>query len=206
MPAKDVRAFALLMQFFVQLFAGFVWFWENVLRPLTTNILWRPFSWAFGKYRKLWDRVVYLKTGHFSYPRAGLMVTASLFALYVLFPVLQFTRDATAFAITAKHETVYLNRSQEIYPDLDIHSVSGCSELPCTDENAIYWRVRPHYFHQVWSIMVGKGLFYPDYVAGAVPNTTSKCEIFTYGMRQPLFTRYFGMYPDILSVKCEALK
>ncbi len=122
MPAlKEVRGIALLMQFFIQVFAGFVWFWENVLRPVTVNIFWRPFSWAFGKYRRLWDRVVYLKTGHFSYPRAGMMVTASIAAMFVIVPAVSFVFDAGMFFLSKKRETVYLTQSQEIYPDLDIH-------------------------------------------------------------------------------------
>lgn len=207
MPAlKEVRGIALLMQFFIQVFAGFVWFWENVLRPVTVNIFWRPFSWAFGKYRRLWDRVVYLKTGHFSYPRAGMMVTASIAAMFVIVPAVSFVFDAGMFFLSKKRETVYLTQSQEIYPDLDIHSVKGCETLPCSDDSAIYFRVRPHYFHQVWSLMSGKGLFYPDYVASAVPPGISKCETLSYGMRFKVLARQFDLYPDLLEARCEVVK
>ena len=200
---KDIHAVAVFMRFLVQVFAGLVWFYENIVRPVARTLIWRPLKWVVTKYRLLWDRVVYLKTGHFSYPRAGMMVTATVAAIYLLVPVVQFVLDGMLFLVTSKHETVYLTQSQEIYPDDDIHSVKGCDSLPCTDESAIYFRVRPHYFHQFWSMVKGKGLFYPDYVAAAVPPGISKCEVTSYGMRLKFLMRQFNVYPDLLEARCE---
>ena len=192
------------MRFLYQFMVGLAWFYENVVRRIT-----RPFVRAalhlFRGYRALWERVVYLETGHFSRVRAGLMVTATAAVFYVAVPVLLFVLHAGLYLLTAKQHEVFLTQSQEIYPDEDVHAARGCEELPCTDQNAVYYRIRPHGFHQAWSILRGQGLFYPDYVAAAVPPGISRCTVRSYGLRVKFLMRQADMYPDLLQARCDKL-
>src|SRR5689334_935370 len=108
---REIHAVAVLIRFVTQVLVGLAWFWENLLRPVTRTLLWRPLKYGLRKYRQLWDRVVYLKTGHFSRLRAGLMVTATIGALYVIPQLILFILHAGLFVATVRRETVYLTQS-----------------------------------------------------------------------------------------------
>lgn len=201
----ETQVVARFLRFVYQLAHGCVWAYENVLRRIA-----RPFvhtaKWLYFRYRDLWDWWVYTKTGHFSRIRAGALVTATVASIYVTPHALMFLYDAGLFLTTAKHENVYLTFSQEIFPEHDIHSVKGCEQLPCDDQNAIYYRVRPHYFHQFWSILKHHSLFYPDFVAAAVPPGVSACRVLSYGFRIKLLIRQFDIYQDLLEISCVQVK
>jgi hypothetical protein len=203
---RDIHAVAVLIRFVTQVLVGLAWFWENLLRPVARTVFWRPLKYLLRKYWALWDRVVYLKSGHFSRLRAGLMVTATIAALYVIPQLILFVLHTALFVVTAKSETVYLTQSQEIYPDDDIHSVKGCEELPCTEQNSIYYRVRPHHFHHAWSLVTRGSLFFPDYVAATVPPGVSRCTTLSYGLRLKLLMRQWDVYPDLLDAICQPVK
>jgi hypothetical protein len=143
----------------------------------------------------------------FSKRRAGLMLLATAAVLwFALLPTLGFLFDLGLYFATAKvDEVVYLTNSQEIVPEENIHSVQGCHDLPCNDNNSIYFRIRSTPFNQAWSILHGHGVFFPDYVAAAVPLSVSKCTITSYGVRLKLFMRGMEVYPDVVSTVCEPL-
>ena len=174
--------------------------WGAASRPVTPW-LWRP-------VRALWNRLVYIedeyKNRRLSKRRATYFVAASLvFAWFILIPLLGFLFDVGLYLATVKRdEVVYLTNSQEIMPEDNVHSVQGCYELPCTDENSFYFRIRATLFNEVWSVVHGRGLFFPDYVAASVPLSISQCTITSYGVRLKLIMRGVDIYPDLLKTEC----
>jgi hypothetical protein len=201
---------AAMNRFVAQLLLACHWIYQNILGP-AGRFLSIPVRYLFRGYRWLWDKVVYrqdqYKNRLFSKTRAGLLLTASLvFAWFILVPLLGFLFDAGVYLATVrKDEVVYLTNSQEIIPEENVHSVQGCHSLPCTDENSVYFRIRASLFNEAWSLVHGRGLFYPDYIAAAVPLSISKCTITTYGIRMKLLMRGMDVYPDVLQTECTPL-
>lgn len=121
-------------------------------------------------------------------------------------PAIVFIFHAILYFTTVKRdEIVYLTNSQEILPHENEHSVQGCHGLPCTDQNSIYFRIRATNFNEAWSILSGRGLFFPDYVAASVPVAVSRCKITSYGLRIKLLMRGLDIYPDLLQTECSLL-
>lgn len=200
-----------LQRFLTQIGAACLWIYDSILRPVAgivlvpARILWR---W----YRLLWEKAVYVedrfKNRLFSKSRAGIFLAASLvFAWYIFIPALVFGYDVALYFLTVKKdEVVYLTNSQEIIPEENVHSIQGCHDLPCTDENSVYFRIRATYFNEAWSLVHGHGLFFPDYVAAAVPLSISRCVITSYGVRMKFVMRGMDIYPDVLKTECEPLQ
>ncbi len=205
--AKDITA---LGRFFAQVTIAAVWIYQNILSPVA-GFLAVPANILFGWYRRLWARVVYVEDRfqqkQFSKTRAGMFLAATLFFVWFLFiPLVVFRgRRRALFATVRKDEIVYLTNSQEIMPEENVHSIQGCHTLPCTDDNSFYFRIRASLFNEVWSLANGYGLFYPDYVAAAVPLTISECKITAYGVRMKLMMRGMDIYPDVLRTECTPL-
>jgi len=204
----DATAFR---RFLWQLAAGAIWIYEALLRPVA-RVLAVPLLFLWRCYRRLWDRVVHVrdKFGNrlFSKTRAGILLVVSFVGIwYVLVPLLMFLVDLGLYALTVrKDETVYLTNSQEILPQENVHSVQGCHTLPCTDENSFYFRIRATWFNEAWSLVHGHGLFFPDYIAAAVPVSISKCHITSYGVRLKFVMRGMDIYPDVLQTECAPLE
>lgn len=195
--------------FFYQVVTSVALIYRRWLSPVF-GFLERPVGWLWFQYRRLWDFVVYTeKDGQrrFSKIRGAAMILWTIGSLWgawhIVLPTLW---DAGWYAATARvNETVYLTDSQEIYPDDNIHAVKGCEALPCSDQNTIYFRVRPQYFHHLWS-MVHEGspftLFFPDFIAPAVAPGLNKCKITSYGIRLKFLMRNLDIYPDLLAAEC----
>lgn len=193
------------------------WMYRNVLRPVA-RIMWWPAKRLWSLYRRLWDRVVYIRfhdTRRFSKTRAGLLLTATVGFFYI--PVLnispaaglvEFVTDAGLYVATSRYEeTIYLTNTHEIDPEGNMFSVQGGHKLPITDQDSIYFRVRPVLFHQLWSLTHhswrgGPPFFFPDYVAAAVPPGVSICIATSYGIRWKWFMRNADWYPDLLAASC----
>ena len=195
------------LQSFLAAIGGFLrGLWEVVL-PTGLGIA-RVTPWLWRPVRALWNRLVYIedeyKNRRLSKRRAAGFVAASfVFAWFILIPLLEFVFDVGLYFATVKHdEVVYLTNSQEIIPEDNVHSVQGCYDLPCTDENSFYFRIRATLFNEVWSVVHGRGLFFPDYVAASVPLSISQCTITSYGLRLKLIMRGVDIYPDLLKTEC----
>jgi hypothetical protein len=186
--------------------AGY-WIYRNILAP-TAHVLkplagpaWRGAKWA-------WDRAAYTKNDEgereFSKTRAGLLVTAVLLLIFTgAGSALVHSGLQCVWWLTTRYtDTIYLNQSEE--PSPHMHSVKGCHDLPCTDQNSVYFRVEDSWFHDIRSLIVHHDLFYPDFVAGAVPPGVNKCKITAYGVRWKLFTRFLEIYPRLLEVECQS--
>jgi hypothetical protein len=201
---ERVTVIGLFLKFVYQVLSGLGWVYDRIIRPVTWP-LWRLFGRAFGLYRRLWDKAVYRRSGHFSRLRAGGMVLATVLAFYVAIPVARFVFDAGMFAITYDIEDVYLTNSQEIDPAINLHSIKGCEGLPCTEANSVYYRVREDHFNSLWSMLHHGNIFYPDYVAAAVPSGVSKCHVTSYGFRFKFAMRQWDLYPDMLEAHCQPM-
>lgn len=190
-----------VMTFLYQFLVGLAWMWEHILWPVTRPI-WRAAKWVFFRYMRLWDRVVYLKSGHFSRVRAGLMVTATLATLYLAVPISVFIADVMLFVVFYDTEEVYLTGSQEIDTAENIHNVKGCETAECTPESALYYRVQDNTLNSLWSWLAHGHPFYPDYVAASAGNGFLKCTVTSYGVRWRLVTRNLEWYPYMLQARC----
>ncbi len=200
------------LQAFLARVAGILaWIYRRILRPLD-RIVVVPAIWLWCLLRAMWNRLVYVEDEHrnrrLSKRRAALFaVSAFVIAWYVLVPTLVFLFDVGLYLATAKRdEVVFLTNSQEIIPEDNVHSVQGCHQLPCTDENSFYFRIRATLFNEVWSLVHGRGLFFPDYVAASVPLSISECRITSYGVRVKIFMRGMDIYPDLLQTECAPLQ
>jgi hypothetical protein len=205
---EDISA---LQAFLAGLAGIFVWLYRRLLRPLVRFLAW-PAEWAWCLGRALWNRFVYVedqyKNRMLSKKRAAIFTIASaVFAWYIFVPAVIFLYDLGLYLVTVKHdEVVYLTNSQEIIPEENVHSVQGCHQLPCTDANSFYFRIRATLFNEVWSVVHGRGLFFPDYVAASVPLSISQCKITSYGVRLKFVMRGMDIYPDLLRTECEPLQ
>lgn len=206
---KDTQSFAASARFTYQFLAALTWIWQKIVKPVTA-----PIRWLFWKvwrwYRRVWDRVVYLESGHFSRPRAGILLTATFTALYVLPSVFMFVGQIGLFVVTVQHEQIALmGPSEEIYPDDNIHAVKASDEKNpdlITDQTTLYFRIEPNLFHHLWSLFTSGHIFYPDEVAAAVKTGTYLCDTVNYGFRWKTMMRRLDIYPDLLSVgKCTRL-
>jgi hypothetical protein len=180
----------------------------DVITRVGKRFLWRA-SWPgrklWGLYFGVWDWFVNSAPTPFKRRRAAAaMITATfIFAWWVMLPLLGFLVDASLYAATVKRdEVVYMFNSQEISGEDNVHSVQGCHSLPCTDANSIYFRIRGTWFNEVWSVLNHGALFFPDFVAAAIPVTVSECKITSYGLRAKLFMRGVEVYPDLLASSC----
>jgi hypothetical protein len=196
-----------LVIFWYQIVRSVTWVWLNILRPLLRFFIFTPMKWLWGKYRALWDQVVYVKDQYgdrtFSKVRGGLFLTATLYVVYILPNLIELVWDTALYAATAqRHEQVYLISSQEIYPDRDIHAVKGCDALPCNDQNSFYFRVRPTLFNHIWSLLHHATVFFPDYVAAAAPAGITPCRVTNYGIRVKFVMKGLDLYPDALEISC----
>jgi hypothetical protein len=198
-------------RFLAQLILAAHWIYASVLRPVG-GFASIPLRQLFRWYRWFWDKAVYVedryKNRMFSKTRAGVFLAASIvFAWFILVPALVFLFDiGLYFATVRKDETVYLTNSQEIIPEENVHSVQGCHSLPCTDDNSVYFRIRGTLFNEAWSLVHGRGIFYPDYIAAAVPLSISRCTITSYGVRVKFVVRGMDIYPDVLQTECAPLQ
>jgi hypothetical protein len=196
--------------FFAQFASAVTWLWRRVVWP---GIRWatRPSRWLFGWYRALWSLAVYRRasggTLRFSKVRAAGMVVATWFVLwFVTWPAIDCLWDGAIYAATVQRdEHVYLLGSQEIDSWTGAHNVEGCTALPCSDRDAIYFRTVGGLFNNLWSLAHGRGLFYPEYVGAAVPYSTSKCSITSYGVRVRFPFRLINTYSYLLAVTCTPL-
>jgi hypothetical protein len=78
------------------------------------------------------------------------------------------------------NEQLFLFSSQEIDPKTNMHNIRGVERLPWSNEDSLYFRTEDTWFNNIWSVLHGKGLYFPEYVAGAVPSNITPCTIVSY--------------------------
>lgn len=183
---------------------GLTWIWQKIMAPVVRRVgrVWR---WWSDKYMWIWSKVVYNKEGKFSRMRAGIMILATALSFYLIPTGLFFTYQTTLFLTSQQYEVIYLTNSEEVDPDGDVYSVRGCEALPCSEQNSVYFRVRPTAFHHTYSFIDRGYLFYPDRVASVVAPGVNKCQVHSYGIRLKTLMRRGDWYPDMLDAVCEPL-
>lgn len=187
-----------------QIGLGLWWIWQNTawLRRAIRTMANR--SWL--GYRWLWRLAVHSHGGAFSRTRAGATLIVTLLIIwFAALPVAELVLwDGPIYLITARmNEIVYLRGSQEINPAVNSHAIKGCHTLPCDDAEAIYFRAENDLVSNVWSLIHGRGLFFPEYVAAAVPYETTRCVISSFGFRFRGTSRILNLFPQLLAVACD---
>lgn len=148
-------------------------------------------------YKRLWVKITYNKYDEFVYKRGIMMLIGTALTPFVLYFILLLGY----YFSTHKTETVYLNHSEEIYPDDNIWGVRGCHSQFCDSESSLYFRIKPSLFHHAWNLINHGNIFLPDTLGSSVPTGLTKCEVETYGVRMRM-TMYFNIYPNILYINC----
>jgi hypothetical protein len=176
------------------------WIYQKMLQPVY-RVTSAPAKWLWKQYLLFWEYYT-TRDGKFSRVRAGGLLAGTIaFGYFLFMPLLGFFFDAGMYVLTVhRDERIFMTSSQEIYPGANEHQAQGCHSLPCSDSNAIYFRIRATMFNEVWSILHGRGLFFPDIVATIPLN--SQCTITSYGVRIKLFMRGTDIYPDLLKTEC----
>lgn len=210
--AEAARNMATLGRLVGAIAVGVQWAWDNVVGPLW-RVVRKPLWRLLRAYLRLWDRVVIVSDPYgkpaVSRTRAGAMVFGTLLVWwYAVDPCLGLLWDSTLYALTAKRdETVILFSSQEIDSSKNRHNVEGCLAWPCADGESLYFRVQNSLFNNIWKLANAGSLFYPDYVAAAVPLGNNRCVITSYGLRSRLIVMNIEIFPEIIDVKsCEAVR
>jgi len=193
-----------------------VWIWVHFLAPFAWVFSWPIIRWFVSKYIALWNRVTHYtdKYGNYKFSRKkGVgIVLATVMVAFLTANAVQLGMDWALYSVSKEERTVWLSLPQEIYPGANIFSVQGCSiaegeetaaVVHCDDENSLYFRVRPTLFNEAWSILHGKGIFFPELIVSPIGASWSKCATVSYNFRIKLLMGFGDWYPDLLSAKCE---
>jgi hypothetical protein len=211
---KDANLFQRFVRTFIR---ASVWVYMNIFHPIWKWLVWKPIKYLFWKYVLLWNKVVYVKDEYGTVApsklRAIYMVIATMIGLYVAPATADFGIDAfILYPLTSSIHTVYMNGQEKVPDEPEVHEAGGCDENPgCSSAETSSYRIRSTPFNQFWSIVRffkwndPINLYYPDYVARAIPKQTAECVIHSYGFRQKFVNRNvyrtLDMYADILEVK-----
>ena len=203
------RELSALGRFWAQFIHSLGWIYGKLIAPVTWRV-YRGLLWLYARYRALWARCVYGKDAYgdpeFSKARGGVMILATIAALYVVYCVIAVAATLPWYLATVRHdEQLYLSNSQNVSAGPEgheVHEVYGCETLPCTQENTVTFRVRATWFNEAWSVLHHGSLFYPGYVAAAVSPVLNRCTITSYGIRRKFLVRSWELYPDLVQVEC----
>jgi hypothetical protein len=196
--------------------------WDGVLEPVY-SVVAPPILWITGKYSAFWSRFAYKGLGEermVSRSRAGFLVGATLVTLLAFTPtklgeVIRFFTvepvvDGAMMLSSKTTGEFYLNHTQEIDPDHNVHSVRGCNSLgQCREEDSVYFRVRPRLAHDIWKTLnYGDPFYIPDHVVAPIAPGVNKCQVTYYGYRLTTswisrLMRSMQVYPIMLEAECE---
>lgn len=172
---------------------GLTWIWQKLIYPILYRVA-KLYKWTSAAYINIWNKWTY-KNGSFSRFSGAMMILATAFFVVLVPTLVHATYQATLFATTAQTNVVYLNNSQEIGED--VHAISGCTDIECSQNETVYYRVRGTLFHHVYSGLTTWRLFHPDLVAGVVAPGVNRCVVKSYGIRAKLFSRNTKYLPDL---------
>lgn len=197
-----------------------VWLWWNVGNPLINVFTVPLIVRAWGWYVALWRRHTTYLDEHgnekFSRRRGIAVVLATMMVPFVALNLLLLTIDVALYSVTREERTVWLSLPQEIYPGANVFSIQGCltegevdGTVRCSEDNSLYYRVRPTLFTELWSLVRGwrngrpLELFYPDLIVSPVGASWSRCDVVTYSFRIKLLMGLGDVYPELLHADCE---
>jgi len=197
-------------------------FWDKVIEPVY-SIVAPPIVWIFNKYAAVWNRFAYKGEGEqrvVSRSRSGILIALTLGVLLAFTPTKagEFIRFFTVepvidgFMMLGSKETeeYFLNHTEEIDPDYNMHSVRGCNTLgQCREEDSVYFRVKPRLSHDIWKLVNHGDPFYiPDHVVAPIAPGVNRCQVTYYGYRMTTswisrLMRSMQVYPVMLEADCE---
>lgn len=175
--------------------AGWVFSWAGWLGD-------RALRAAAWYKRRVWDRWAVNASGKVTALRAAITAIITASVIWCVPAVIATAWNAGLMLTTWKVETVFLTATEEIDPDNDVHSVRGCVSFPCTEKEAVYYRVSRNALHDVYSLTKRGYFFYPEEVASVVAPGVNKCEVTSYGIRLRAMMRGWGVYPHLLNAVC----
>lgn len=152
--------------------------------------------------RRVWDRFARNSGGRVTALRGSLTAALTVIALWMIPGVIATAWNAGLMATTWKEERVFLTNTQEIDPENDIHSVRGCVSFPCTERQAVYYRVSRSTLHDGYAVIKRGYFFYPEEVASVVAPGVNDCQVTSYGIRVRALMRGWGIYPHLLNAVC----
>lgn len=172
--------------------------WDHSLGPVLPFVA-PTAKWGAKKYGQFWNWAAYKKdkeTGFktYSHKRAASAVAATALGAAAVFygtvPAAKLAGDLTwdAVVLASQREAeLYTFGSETIEEDF-LYSVKTSHELPSTPDSALILHVRRN---------ILAGIFYPENVAGAVPEVVSKGTVTYGGWRiKPL-----GLYPEMIDIE-----
>lgn len=203
--ATTARDVARTVRFFAQVGSGLAWLWARIAAPRRWARVALVLTWR--AYRRTWDRAVYARIEGvrvFRPHRAALTILATVGLLwFFVFPLGELAGDSALYLATGRvNEPIYLRAPQELDPTTSVHAVRGCHALPCDDADAVYFRIESDWFSNLWSLAHGRGFFFPEYVAAAVPTETTRCVVSSFGIRLRGTVRLLNWFPQLLAVSC----
>jgi hypothetical protein len=197
--------------------------YENVLRPIW-SIIGPPFNLVIRLYKRFWRRFAYYTDKNtaervLSRRRSGVVVAITFFFLAMFSPTwvgnsirfftIEPLIDGLLIASSMRTEIFYLNHSEEIDPENNVHSVRGCrSEGVCTERDAAYFRVRPRLSHDIWKLIkYDNPIYVPDHVVAPIAPGVNRCMVTYYGYRMTSswiarLLRSLQFYPTMLECTC----
>lgn len=202
---------------------GYLGFHQKFLVPLWT--IFGPVLTRAGRlYGRFWNRFVYRTskaTGEreLSRARAGIAVALTIAALSIFTPTylgnaVRFVSiepffDGFLMLVSKRVDTFYLNSTEEVDPDGNVHSVRGCRrEGQCSELDAVYFRIKPRLSHDMWKLInTGNPIYVPDHVVAPIAPGVNRCEVIYYGYRMTSswisrLLRSLEVYPIMLDAKC----
>jgi hypothetical protein len=170
-----------------------------------------PLSWivrtiaAIGRWYRdsIWMRFAENADGERTPKRMAGTIAATLLVLWMLPSAFLATWQIGLMATTWKsQEEIFLTSAEEIDPDGEVHSIRGCRVIPCGEKDAIYFRVRSSWMHDIYAFSTRGYMFYPEEVASVVAPGVNQCTVTSYGIRVRALMRGWGIYPDMLDATC----
>lgn len=145
----------------------------NLFSPLW-QWLWNIYKRIFTKYAIVNDVVDKEKAAYV----LPLMVFGSWLLFFIVIPV---TVDfgADGIAVMTKHTNVelFLTGAQPLDESISLFRAKGCPEMPCTDNNSIYYHIQPNQFEFVRRLILEQSWYLPDQIEAAIPDQLSKCVV-----------------------------
>lgn len=152
--------------------------------------------------RRVWDRFARGEGGRVTALRGSMTAALTVIALWMIPAAIATVWNTALMATTWNEERVFLTATEEIDPDNDIHSVRGCESFPCTEKQAVYYRVSRNALHDVYAFRTRGYFFYPEEVASVVAPGVNDCQVTSYGIRVRALMRGWGIYPHLLNAVC----
>lgn len=191
-------------------------FKDHVLKPIW-HVISPPLKFVANMCGAIWDKFAYKKDEDgerkISRKRAGIILGAAFLAAASMTPTdlgagvryvtIDPITDAAVMMVTMKQdETVFLSKTQEVKPEMNLHRVQGCLTAKCDASETVTYNVQPRLSHSIWNLATkGNPFFVPDLIVAAIPPGLNQCTVTSYSARFS-GAKYVQMYPQLLDVQC----